>query len=78
VNPEEVLAVVRAVPEVRVCKSVRTRGLPPHLFIDLEIEVDPSLTLAQAHAIAHQVVNSCKAALQASDVVVHVEPAGTP
>lgn len=76
VTPEEVRAVVRAVPEVRVCKAIRTRGLPPHLFIDLEIEVDPALTLAQAHAIAHRVVDRCKVELQAADVVVHVEPHG--
>lgn len=71
---EDVLAVARQVPGVRVCKSVRTRGLPPFLFIDLEIEVDPALTLAQAHQIAHHVVDRCKLELQAADVVVHVEP----
>jgi len=75
VAEDEVRAVVRQVSAVRVCKSVRTRGLPPFLFIDLEIEVDPLLTLAQAHAIAHEVVDRCKAALLATDVVVHVEPA---
>jgi cation diffusion facilitator family transporter len=75
VTQEEVRAVVGQVSAVRVCKSVRTRGLPPYLFIDLEIEVDPGLTLAQAHAIAHDVVDRCKVALQATDVVVHVEPA---
>ncbi len=75
VSAEDVLAVVRLVPEVRVCKHVRSRGLPPFLFIDLEIEVDPALTLAQAHQIAHQVVDRCRLELRAADVVVHVEPA---
>jgi cation diffusion facilitator family transporter len=76
VTVDDVLAVVRQVPAVRLCKSVRTRGLPPFLFIDLEIEVDSTLTLVQAHQIAHQVVDRCKAELLATDVVVHVEPAG--
>lgn len=74
--PDEVCAVARGVAAVQVCKHVRSRGVPPFLFIDLEIEVDPALPLGEAHQIAHRVVDACKAQLHATDVVVHVEPLG--
>jgi divalent metal cation (Fe/Co/Zn/Cd) transporter len=44
------------------------------LFIDLEIQLDPDLPLWKAHRIAHVVMDRCRTALRASDVVVHVEP----
>ncbi len=71
---EAVSALALQVPRVRRCKNVRSRGNPPFLFIDLEVELDPDLSLAEAHAIAHQVMDRCRERLDAADVVVHVEP----
>jgi divalent metal cation (Fe/Co/Zn/Cd) transporter len=47
------------------------------LFVELHVEVDPSVTIREGHRIGHQV----KAALIAAnpriqDVIVHLEPAG--
>jgi cation diffusion facilitator family transporter len=70
----EIESVVRRVPEVLSCSHVRSRGSPPFLFIDLEIQLDPDLPLWKAHRIAHVVIDRCRTELGAADVVVHVEP----
>ncbi|QWR78439.1 cation diffusion facilitator family transporter [Candidatus Magnetomonas plexicatena] len=58
------------------CHKIRTRGARGCVFVDLHIFVDPSLTVARGHEIAHIVVNAIKREMDGvADVVVHVEPA---
>jgi cation diffusion facilitator family transporter len=73
-KPAEIAAVVEAVPGVRSSSSIRSRGEPPHLFIDLEVQLDPAITLSEAHRIAHDVRAACLRAFDAADAVVHMEP----
>jgi cation diffusion facilitator family transporter len=55
----------------------RIRRLGALLIVDLDIEVDPALTVAAAHQIAIRVEASIKGRLpEVYDVIVHVEPAG--
>lgn len=73
---DDVAACVTAVPGVRRVGSIRSRGLPGEVWVDLALGVDPALTVADAHAVAH----AAEAAVQARwpevrEVVVHVEPA---
>jgi len=72
---EQIAREALTVPGVISTSNVRSRGSAPNLFIDLEIQVSPALRLSDAHALAHQVRDRCMAAFEASDVVVHVEPA---
>jgi divalent metal cation (Fe/Co/Zn/Cd) transporter len=45
--------------------------------IDLDIEVDPALTIGQAHEIACKVEDAVKQRLDGIfDIMVHVEPTG--
>jgi len=73
-SPDEIAAVVEAVPGVRSSSHIRSRGEPPHLFIDLEVQLDPVITLSEAHRIAHEVREACLRAFNAADAVVHTEP----
>jgi divalent metal cation (Fe/Co/Zn/Cd) transporter len=66
--------VVLQIPEVLSCSNIRSRGDPPNLFIDLEVQLDPDFPLWKAHRIAHVVMDRCEAHFDAADVVVHVEP----
>lgn len=76
---ERIAAEAMAVPGVISTSKERSRGSVPNLFIDLEIQVAPDLRLSEAHALAHQVRDRCIDRFEASDVVVHVEPAeGSP
>jgi cation diffusion facilitator family transporter len=45
-------------------------------FVDMHVEVDPQLTVLQAHDIAHRVKDRVREAVPAvHDVLVHIEPA---
>lgn len=74
-SPEEIEEEVMGVPEVVSATNIRSRGAPPNVFIDLEIQLDPDFPLWKAHRIAHVVMDRCRHRFQAADVIVHAEPA---
>jgi len=56
---------------------VRARKIGHYYMINLDIEVDPDLSVKDAHDIAKHVENSIKSNLRnIYDVMVHVEPLG--
>ena len=76
-DPEAVRAVVLKTAGVVDCDQIRTRGLSQHIFVDLSIHVIPTMSVAEAHEVAHHVENSLKARFNGvEDVVVHIEPEG--
>ena len=73
----EIFAAVAAVPGAGNPHRTRVRRLGSVLVVDLDIEVDPSLTVLAAHEIAIQVERAIKQAVpDVYDVIVHVEPEG--
>jgi cation diffusion facilitator family transporter len=75
---DEIASVVRAVPGVRACRDIRTRGGPGAVYVDMIVHVDGEMSLRDAHDVA----DAIEAALMRSrpeivDVVVHLEPAAT-
>jgi divalent metal cation (Fe/Co/Zn/Cd) transporter len=53
------------------------RKIAGHWDIDIDIEVNPNLTIREAHHIATNVEQSIKANIEeVFDIMVHVEPAG--
>jgi cation diffusion facilitator family transporter len=55
---------------------VRSRGLETAVFVDLAIEVDPGLSLGEAHELSHGVEQVIRKTFpEVVDVVVHIEPA---
>ncbi len=64
------------VPEVRGVTEVRVRWLGHRLHAELNIAVDPRLTIAQAHAVAAEVRHRLLHQMDClSLVVIHVDPA---
>ena len=62
--------------EVKRIDLLRTREFGNKLYIDLEIAMDKSLTLAQAHAIAEDVHDDVERAFpQVKHIMIHVNPA---
>lgn len=56
---------------------VRSRMIGNLYMISLDIEVDPQMTITQAHEIADAVEKSIKSSIDnVYDILVHVEPAG--
>jgi len=72
----ELVDVVRAVPGVRLCRDLRTRGIPNAVYVDLVVHVDGDMTLRSAHDVADEIERALqKAHPEIVDVVVHLEPA---
>lgn len=64
-----------AVPGVLGCHSIRTRGAPAEVCVDLHVQVDPEATVATGHAVAEAVERAlCEAFDEVADVIVHLEP----
>ena len=73
----EVFAAVASVPGAGNPHRTRVRRLGSLLMVDLDIEVEPELSVAAAHDIALKVELAIKKALpEVYDVIVHIEPKG--
>jgi cation diffusion facilitator family transporter len=74
---QAVFDAVRSVPEAGNPHRARMRRIAGLWDIDLDIEVKSSLTVMEAHWIAHRVENAIKERMEGVyDIMVHVEPAG--
>lgn len=72
---DEALQIAMSVPGVVSSHRVRSRGQEGAVYADLHIRVDPELTTAQAHAIAHEVQYRLRERRpEIQDVTIHVEP----
>lgn len=78
--PDEVRAEIRRVVlshgDVRSLHDLRTRASGAMTFIQLHLEMDPSITLLEAHRIADEVENLVMTAFPGAEVIVHQDPAG--
>ncbi len=73
---EAVGEIARRVVGVVSTSHVRSRGIPGAVAVDLRVQVEPTLSVAGGHQIAHAVADAVSQAFpDATDVVVHVEPA---
>jgi cation diffusion facilitator family transporter len=72
-----VFAAVHSVPGAGNPHRARMRRMAGFWDIDIDIEVEPSLTIREAHAIASAVERAIKERVEGVyDIMVHVEPAG--
>lgn len=75
IDPAQIAEVVRAVPGVLGCHHIRTRGARAEVYVDLHVQVDPSLTIGAGHEVSEAVEREiCRAFSQVVDVVAHLEP----
>jgi cation diffusion facilitator family transporter len=72
---DEIQAMASRVEGARYVEKVLVRKMGPDLYVDLHLEVDPSLSVQRAHDIAHAVKDIIKSGQKrVADVLVHVEP----
>lgn len=65
-----------AVPGVRGVDKVLARKTGLRYHVDLHLEVDPAMTVADAHAVSGHVRHRLRADLDwVADVLIHIEPA---
>ena len=73
---EQIRAIAGRVHGVGDVEKCLVRKMGYHYFVDMHLEVDPQLTVRQAHDIAHQVKDQIREQLpMVHDVLVHIEPA---
>ena len=73
----QIFEAVNSVKEANNPHRLRVRRLSNLLMIDLDIELDESLTMKQAHVIGIEVENAIKANLDnVYDIMIHFEPLG--
>ena len=72
----EIEQAARSIPGVEGIHNVRTRGGDGLTWVDLHIQVDRRLSVAEAHEIASRVASQVEQAIgEPADVTVHIEPA---
>ena len=73
----EVQHVAARIPGVDAVEKCIVRKMGFQYFVDMHVEVDPQMTVQQAHDIAHQVKDKVREHLpKIRDVLVHIEPSG--
>lgn len=78
IAPARIVEIARVFEGVRDVHDVRSRGFGSGVFVDMNLHVDPSMTVDEAHRIAHEVEEKIREELpEIHDVVIHVEPEGT-
>ena len=78
-NPDERRAIERLAmsdPQVRAVTDLRTRAAGPHLHVQMRLDLDETLSLAEAHEILLEIEKRIVAAFPAADILIHPHPAG--
>jgi cation diffusion facilitator family transporter len=71
----EIRSIAGRVPGVDDVEKCLIRKMGYQYFVDMHLEVDPEMTVLQAHRVAHQVKDRIRVELPSvSDVLVHIEP----
>jgi cation diffusion facilitator family transporter len=73
---EALVQAVFADPAVEGVHQFRTRASGPYVHVQAHIDVDPSLTLMQAHDIIEAAEDRILALHPGADVILHVDPRG--
>lgn len=73
---EKIIAIVRADPDVMGFHALRTRRAGDRKYIQMHIELDPELTLRDAHVIADRVELALYEAFPDADIILHQDPYG--
>ncbi|MEI8345281.1 MAG: cation diffusion facilitator family transporter [Candidatus Omnitrophota bacterium] len=74
-DTDKVRDVVLGVDKVVSCHKIRSRGRFDDVNLDLHVQVDGLLTLAEAHGISHRIQAEISRMFpHVSDVMVHMEP----
>ena len=68
--------IIEAHPDVRGFHDVRTRSSGYTEFVQLHLELEPTLTLLDAHRIAEEVERELRAAFPRAEVLIHIDPHG--
>ena len=67
---------IMADPRVRAVSQLRTRAAGPHLHMQMRLDLDPGLSLSEAHDVVVAAESRIMDAFPAADILIHPHPAG--
>jgi len=73
---EKIKQIAHQHPETRGMHDLRTRQSGTTVFIQMHLELDPHLTLVQAHRISDEVEAEVMEAYPGAEVIIHEDPVG--
>lgn len=73
---EHILAVVRHHPQARALHDLRTRQAGNQIFIQFHLELDPDITLREAHRISDEIEAELLTVFPGAQIIIHQDPAG--
>lgn len=75
IEDKKISDIVLLIAGVKNCHKIRTRGRTDDIHIDLHVQVNPNMHIAQAHKISYEIEEAIKNGIHGvTDVVVHMEP----
>ncbi len=76
VERRQIIDIVMADDEVHGYHALRTRQAGNKIYIQLHLELEPDISLLQAHEIAERVEDQLFKAFPAADIILHQDPHG--
>jgi ferrous-iron efflux pump FieF len=73
---ERVLAVVRRHDKARALHDLRTRQAGTQVFIQFHLELDPEISLREAHRISDEIEAELLTLFPGAGIIIHQDPAG--
>ncbi len=73
---DRVLDVIRHHPETRALHDLRTRQAGNQIFIQFHLELDPDISLRDAHRISDEIEAELLAIFPGAQILIHQDPAG--
>ena len=70
----EIVRRMTADPKVRGVHQLRTRASGPYVHIQMHADLDPGLSLEEAHEVVVEAENRVLAAFPAADIIIHPDP----
>jgi cation diffusion facilitator family transporter len=72
---EQIIAIANSIPAAEKIEKCVVRKMGYRYFVDMHVEVDPKMTVQDAHLVAHQIKDAVRSKIsQVADVLVHIEP----
>ena len=77
IKRDEIKKIVEGFEEVKKCRDIAVRSDGFNLYLELTIEVDPNLTILEAHDLTDEIERAIKRAFRGNQfrrITIHVEP----
>lgn len=75
IEEKRIADIVLGIKGVKTYHKIRTRGRPDEIYVDLHVQVNPDMHVAQAHKVSYAIEEAIKKNIpEVADVVVHIEP----